>query len=102
MLPHVALNYLSFGSSASARSLQRSLAAEGAGFGHLLGETRCSAAGRFLTTTRMRLAEIAYVCGFADQAHFTREFRRHAAFTPARFRADFAAATFAPTARRPR
>lgn len=81
----------------SARSLQRSLAAEGAGFGDLLGATRCSAAGRFLTTTRMSLAEIAYVCGFSDQAHFTREFRRHAAFTPARFRADFAAATFAPT-----
>ena len=32
------------------------------------------------------LAEIAAECGFADQSHFTRTFRRMAATTPLRFR----------------
>jgi AraC family transcriptional regulator len=32
------------------------------------------------------LAEIAAECGFADQSHFTRAFRRMAATTPLRFR----------------
>jgi AraC-like DNA-binding protein len=32
------------------------------------------------------LAEIAAACGFADQSHFTREFRRAVGTTPANFR----------------
>jgi len=32
------------------------------------------------------LATIAAECGFADQSHFTRAFRRIAATTPLRFR----------------
>jgi hypothetical protein len=33
------------------------------------------------------LAEIAVKAGFADQSHFTREFRRHFGVTPGRYRA---------------
>jgi len=32
------------------------------------------------------LAEIAYSCGFSDQAHFTRVFKSHMGFTPYQFR----------------
>jgi AraC-like DNA-binding protein len=33
------------------------------------------------------IAEVAYGLGFADQSHFQRVFKAHAAVTPARYRA---------------
>ena len=42
-----------------------------------------------LTITRRTLAEIALSCGFADQAHFSRVFKRQTGWTPARYRAGF-------------
>ena len=38
----------------------------------------------------MSTAEVGYMCGFADQAHFTRQFKRHTAMTPALYRSEFA------------
>jgi AraC-like DNA-binding protein len=35
--------------------------------------------------TRQALGEIALQCGFADQAHFTREFKKIVGLTPARY-----------------
>jgi AraC family transcriptional regulator len=44
------------------------------------------AACELLRDPEWPLAEIAAECGFADQSHFTRTFRRIAATTPSRFR----------------
>ncbi len=72
------------------RSLQRHLAQQGSSFVALLRQLRLAQAARLLAETRTAPAEIGYLCGFADQAHFTREFKRHCALTPLRYREQFA------------
>lgn len=39
-----------------------------------------------IKTTSLSLTEIAYACGFADQAHFTRSFKEYTRFLPKDFR----------------
>jgi len=73
----------------SPRTLQRRLAEAGSRFGRLLAEARAAAAAQLLTGSPASPAEIGYACGFADQAHFTREFKRRTALTPALYRAEF-------------
>jgi AraC-like DNA-binding protein len=75
----------------SARSLQRRLAPVG-GFGTLVGGVRAERAGDLLVRTAYPLSLVGFACGYADQPHFTREFRRRAAMTPAAFRNAFARA----------
>jgi AraC-like DNA-binding protein len=75
----------------SPRSLQRQMASAQISYSVLLAEVRASRAGELLSTTDVSPAEIGYVCGYADQAHFTREFKRQTALTPASFRRQFAA-----------
>jgi AraC-like DNA-binding protein len=75
--------------SRAPRSLQRELAACQTSFALLLQSTRVAAASQALTHGSQSLAEIGYVCGFADQAHFTREFKRHAGLTPLKYREQF-------------
>ena len=41
-------------------------------------------ASRALVYTRGSMAEVAIECGFSDQSHFTREFRRHFGTDPPR------------------
>lgn len=43
------------------------------------------AEARRLLRAGVPVAEVAVVCGFADQAHLTRTFRRHVGITPARY-----------------
>jgi AraC-like DNA-binding protein len=38
-------------------------------------------------------AQVGYLCGFADQAHFTRSFKRFTAMTPVVYRAQFGGMT---------
>ena len=76
----------------SSRSLQRRLKAEATSFSLLMAEARLAAAATLLGTSDRSAAEIGYACGFADQPHFTREFKRHTALTPTAFRAQFALA----------
>ena len=71
----------------SARSLQRYLKAEGQTFSSVLRQARMKAAVRMLADPAMSLAETGYCCGYADQAHFQRDFRRAMEMTPKRFRA---------------
>jgi AraC-like DNA-binding protein len=73
------------------RSLQRELQLQGSGFRLLLAEARYRAAGWWLLQTQAALAEIGFLCGYADQSHFTREFRRRSGMTPADYRRHFAA-----------
>jgi AraC-like DNA-binding protein len=70
----------------STRSLQRHLAADGRSFSTALRRARMSQATKLLTGTKTPLAEIGYCCGYADQAHFQRDFRRVTNMTPKRFR----------------
>lgn len=71
------------------RSLQRALAEAGLGYAPLLAELRCRAAACWLLRTSAPIAEVGFVCGYADQAHFTRELRRRVGMTPARYREAF-------------
>ncbi len=52
----------------------------------MLADVRLAAASRLLLGGTQSPAEIGYLCGYADQAHFTREFKRQTALTPAQFR----------------
>lgn len=58
-------------------------------YGQTIGEyvrqLRVAHASQLLVAQRP-LAEIAYECGFADQSHFNRLFKRHTGMTPGSFR----------------
>lgn len=73
----------------SRRSLQRGLQAQGTGFRQLQAEARYRSAGACLLQGTLPLAEIGFLCGYADQSHFTREFRLRSGLTPADFRREF-------------
>jgi AraC-like DNA-binding protein len=70
------------------RTLQRRLAEGGTTLGAVLAEARCRAAAWWLRNGSRPLAEVGYLCGFADQPHFTRSFRARVGLTPARYRAQ--------------
>jgi AraC-like DNA-binding protein len=74
----------------SPRHLQRQLQAQQVSFSALLSQARLTHAAKHLVSTPQSAAEIGYACGYADQAHFNREFKRHTAFTPLAYRAHFA------------
>ena len=54
-----------------------------------LRKLRMRMASRALVTTRSSMAEVAIGCGFADQSHFAREFRRHFGKTPREYREHY-------------
>src|SRR5579862_376556 len=58
-----------------------------------LRRVRVREATRELVFSKRTLAEIAVACGFADQSHLTREFRRETKMTPAAYRKLYASAT---------
>lgn len=70
----------------SERSLQRHLSQSGRSFSSVLRRARMREATRLLTETDTSLAEIGYCCGYADQAHFQRDFQRVTNMTPRTFR----------------
>jgi AraC-like DNA-binding protein len=74
----------------SSRTLQRRLALQGLCFTQLLSAARLTSAARLLAVSAMPTAEVGYVCGFADQSHFTRQFKHHTAMTPGLYRNAFA------------
>jgi len=62
-------------------------------FGRSVGDdaraVRLSAAARLLTASSQPIADIACECGYFDQAHFTRAFRRAYGVTPGAYRSSF-------------
>jgi AraC-like DNA-binding protein len=54
-----------------------------------LRKLRLQMASRALVYTNKSLAEVALSCGFADQSHFTREFRRQFGRTPRDYRGHY-------------
>lgn len=81
------------------RSLQRELARAGLGYAALLAELRCRAAACWLLRSPASIAEIGFLCGYADQAHFTRDLRSRVGLTPARYREAFGERAAAQAAR---
>jgi AraC-like DNA-binding protein len=55
-----------------------------------LRKLRMRMASRALVYTNESLANVALNCGFVDQSHFSREFRRHFGRTPRDYRAHYA------------
>lgn len=75
----------------SSRTLQRLLRGAGLSYSGVVAETRCRAGAWWLINSRAPLAEVGFVCGYADQPHFTRNFRQRVGVTPAAYREAFAA-----------
>jgi AraC-like DNA-binding protein len=72
------------------RSMQRQLAAHGLTLTGIAATARAQLASAYLIDGSAALAEIGFLTGHSDQAHFTRMFSRSAGMTPARFRQAFA------------
>ena len=70
----------------STRSLQRELGAQGLTFSTVLRRVRVDEAARLLRADTASLAEIGYCCGYADQPHFQRDFRRALNMSPGEYR----------------
>jgi AraC family transcriptional regulator len=60
----------------------------GCSVGEYARQSRVSRARCLLTASPLSLAEVAAECGYADQAHFSREFKRLCGTTPLAFRRD--------------
>lgn len=71
----------------STRSLQRELAATGRSFSGILRGVRVDEAAQLIRGGGVSLAEIGYCCGYADQPHFQRDFRRALNMSPGEYRA---------------
>jgi AraC family transcriptional regulator len=61
---------------------------QGEGIGEYTRRLRVRASCRYLLDPELPLAEISLLTGFADQSHFTREFRRITGQTPHAFRSQ--------------
>jgi AraC-like DNA-binding protein len=70
----------------SRRTLQRRLAAAGTSFSKELAVVRVGAARELLVDRRRSITEVAYLCGFADGAHFARAFRSATGSAPREWR----------------
>jgi AraC-like DNA-binding protein len=66
----------------SARSVQRSLRAEGTTYQHLLDDVRRELAVRHLSVRGTSAAEGAFLTGFSEPSAFSRAFRRRTGLTP--------------------
>lgn len=54
--------------------------------GEYMRKRRVEHACQLIANSEMTLAEIAMICGFADQSHFSKTFKRETGLTPAHFR----------------
>ena len=77
----------------SPRSLQRVLQREGLTCEGLLAEARCRSAAWWLLQTEASIAEIGFLAGYADQSHFTRDYKARSGLTPGLYRSEFAASS---------
>lgn len=68
------------------RTLNRRLQAEGKTFRELINEARFEVARQLLTGTKMGIADIGLVLGYAQPSGFTRAFLRWAGVAPSEWR----------------
>ena len=59
--------------------------------GEYLRQIRVEIAARYLSTSDTSIADISAMIGFADQSHFSRNFKRLTGLTPAQYRTIFSA-----------
>lgn len=86
------LKSLALHAATSERTLQRRLASQSTSFSQILAEARLQVAADYLCAPDgPGLAEIGFLAGYADQAHFARAFRRGVGTTPKGYRAAFRA-----------
>ena len=52
-------------------------------------QVRYKMASRLLIESSVSISEVSYKCGFADQSHMTREFKKLAGLTPKAYRDKF-------------
>ena len=76
----------------SRRTFQRTMAEENLSYQKVQSEVRFRLAGWYLLESDIPMAEIGFVCGYSDQAHFTREFNRRMGVPPSRYRDLFSSA----------
>lgn len=55
-------------------------------FGEYIRKLRIEKAIHLLNTHKYSLSEIAYLCGFSDQSHFTRIFKKHTGLPPSLYK----------------
>lgn len=83
----VSLAAASQGIGASISSIVQSVRRDhGKSFHKLLVEIRIGESKRLLATTTLELSDIAEMCGYTDQSHFTRELHKAINLTPGHFR----------------
>jgi AraC-like DNA-binding protein len=70
----------------SLRTMQRQLAKQQQSFKQLLDEIRQQLAEQYLANSQLSLNEITYLLGFANQANFTRAFKRWRGMPPSSYR----------------
>ena len=70
----------------SDHTFQRRLSAEGTSFTDLVDDTRKELAQHYLADSRITLAEIAYLLGYADQSTFFRASQRWFGESPGDYR----------------
>jgi AraC-like DNA-binding protein len=70
----------------SLRTMQRQLAKQQQSFKQLLDEIRKQLAEQYLANSQLSLNEITYLLGFANQANFTRAFKRWHGMPPSSYR----------------
>jgi AraC-like DNA-binding protein len=70
----------------STRTLQRSLSQEGVRYVDVVAMVRAQRASQMLSEPSVALAEIGFSCGYTDQAHFCRDFKRRVGMSPLRYR----------------
>lgn len=69
----------------SRRTFQRKLAEDNRSFNNLMARVRVQEACELLLNTKYTTAEIGYLCGYTDQPHFQREFRKATNMTPMKY-----------------
>lgn len=76
----------------ASRTFQRALGQCGLSYSKLLAIARSRVAAWWLVHTKSPFAEVGFLCGYADQPHFTRDFQQRVGLTPAKYRQEFAIA----------
>ncbi|MGF1911359.1 helix-turn-helix domain-containing protein [Vibrio kasasachensis] len=69
----------------STRSMQRYLNSSSAKFASILQEVRVHHASHLLLSEDLSFAEIGFICGFSDQAHFNRIFKKWTGMSPKQY-----------------